>query len=206
MYSSSGLLTDPSINIEVSVSGKQSLSGFATEDLQNSTSALIKIISDVGFTGKVLYYSGPFTNHGLIPPKVEKETTYTVVWTISNTANNISQGLVQSSLPSWVRFVGPISPSTEDLVYNPSTKQITWNVGRVPKGAGILGAPREVAFQIGFTPSLSQVRTTPTIINDAVLTAHDDFANVNVKVNKAPLRTDLNSDTTFPAGGGIVVE
>ena len=201
-----GSLTDPSINIDINISGKQSLVGYATTDLNSSDSGIVRIISDVGFSAKALYYSGPFTNTGLMPPKVEKRTSYTIVWSLSNTANNISKAVINSSIPSWMSFVGPISPTNENLVYNPSTRAITWNIGSIPKGTGITAANRSVSFQVMFTPSLSQVGTIPVIINDSVLTAHDDFANVDVRVSKTSLRTQLNDDPLFPPSGGTVVQ
>ena len=201
-----GLLLNPSINLEISISGKQLVEGYATKDLNNFESSTVQIISDVGFATKALYYSGPFTNHGTLPPKVEKETTYTIVWSLSNTANNISKAIAQSSIPSWVRFVGPISPADEDLTYNNSTREIVWNIGNIPRGAGITGTARTVSFQVAFTPSLSQVGTTPVLINDAILTGHDDFANVNVRVSKTSLRTMLDNDPLFPPAGGVIVE
>ena len=200
------MLPNPSINIDISIAGSQSLAGYATEQLTNSSSAFIKIISDVGFSAKAFYYSGPFKNAGLIPPKVEKETSYTISWSVSNTANNISKAIIRSTLPSWMRFMGLVSPVDEDLAYSPSTREIVWNVGRIPKGAGITGAGRSVFFQVAFIPSLSQVGTMPFIINDAFLTGYDDFANVDVRVNKMSLTTQLNSDTIFPPSGGTVVE
>jgi hypothetical protein len=206
LYSADGgILADPTINIEVDISGSQAILGSAVSDLTNSSSAMVKIISDVGFSAKALYYSGPFTNTGPIPPKVENATTYTIVWTLSNTANSISNAQVNSTLPSWITFVGPISPASENLTYNPSTKEIVWSVDRIPKGTGITGASRSVSFQVSFSPSLSQLGQIPTIINDAVLTGHDDFANVDIKVNKAALNTRLDSDTAFPDNGAIVV-
>ena len=201
-----GILSNPVINVDISISGKQMVSGYATAELSNSNNGVIKIISDVGFVANALYYSGSFTNTGPIPPKVEKETSYTIVWSLSNTANNISNAVVRSSLPSWIKFSNIISPSTEDLTYNSSTREIVWNTGGIPKGAGISGPVRSVSFQVLFTPSLSQVQTTPVIINDAVLTGHDDFANVDIKVSKASLRTFLDSDPAFPPAGGSVVE
>ena len=201
-----GILPDPSIRIDVSISGKQLVSGYATTDLNNSESGIVRIISDVGFAGKALYYSSVFANTGPLPPKVEKETTYTIVWSLSNSANNISKAIVRSTIPSWMKFVGPISPADEDLVYNPSTKEILWNIGRIPKGTGISLPGRSVSFQVAFTPSLSQVRTLPVIINEAVLTGHDDFANVDVRVSKTSLRTQLDNDPLFPPNGGMVVE
>jgi len=201
-----GILSDPSIKIEVSISGKQLVEGYAIKDLNNFESSTVRIISDVGFATKVLYYSGPFTNKGPIPPKAEKETTYTMVWSLSNTANNISKTVIRSTLPPWMRFMGSISPANEDLTYNPSTKELLWNIGRIPKGTGMTTADRSVSFQIAFTPSLSQIGTTPIIINDAILTGHDDFANVDVRINRAPLRTRLDNDSLFPSNGAVVVE
>ncbi len=201
-----GMIADPSIKIEIIVAGKQAQSGFELQNLTNSESAVVKVISDVGFANKILYYSGAFKNSGPIPPKVETETSYTVVWSLSNTANNISKGVVTSSLPSWVKFGDKISPPSENLTFNASTKQITWNVGNIPKGTGISSPSREVAFSIIFTPSLSQVGTSPVLVNEAVLTGHDDFANVNVRVVKGTLTTRLTNDSAMPAGGDRVEE
>ena len=203
---SGGMLADPIVSVNISISGKQLVSGYATTDLNNSDSSVIKIISDVGFAAKALYYSGSFTNIGPVPPQVEKETSYTIVWSLSNTANNISKGVVRSSIPSWVKFTGSISPAGEDLVYNPSTKEIIWNIGRIPKGTGITETLRSVSFQVAITPSLSQVGTTPVIVNDSVLTGHDDFANVDVRASKNALRTQLDNDPQFPSAGGVIVE
>ncbi len=201
-----GILPDPSVNIEVSISGNQLVEGYAPKELNNSESKTVKIISDVGLSAKALYYSGPFINIGPIPPKVETQTTYTVVWPLSNTSNDISKAQVRSTLPTWARFVGPISPTNEDLSYNSSTREVIWNIGRISKGTGITKAEHSVSFQIGFTPLFSQVKTTPILINDAILTGHDDFANVDVRVTKNALRTELTSDTAFPADGAAVTE
>jgi hypothetical protein len=200
-----GLLASPSINIEVDVSGQQADSGFAVNSVTNSSNATIKIISDVGFSDKALYYSGPFSNTGPIPPTVGKATTYTVVWSLSDTANSISNAQVTSSIPQWVNFVGTFLPASEDLTYNPTTRQILWNADRIPAGAGITGTSRSVSFQVSLNPSLSQIGTSPVLINAAVLTGHDDFANVDLTVNKAVLTSSLSGDTTFPANGGSVV-
>jgi hypothetical protein len=201
-----GILANPAVNIEVDISGKQAASGFTTANLANSSSTIIRITSDVGFSAKALYYSGAFTNTGPIPPKVGKATTYNVVWTLSNTANSISNAQITSTLPAWVDFASSISPASEDLTYNASTKQVTWNVDRIPKGAGITGPARTVTFKVSLTPSLSQAGTAPNIINEAVLTGHDDFAKVDIKVNKVGLNTYLGSDGAFPPNGGSVVK
>jgi hypothetical protein len=188
----------------VGISGKQAAAGFAVNELKNSNSATINIISDVGFTAKALYYSGAFTNTGSIPPSAEQATTYTIVWTLSNTANSISNAKITSTLPLWVSFGGLFLPANENFTYNANTKEIVWNVDRIPRGAGIDVASRSISFQITLSPSTSQIGTAPRIINDATLTGHDDFANVDVKVNKVGLDTNLSNDDAFPPKGGIV--
>ena len=68
-----GNLAEPVINIDVSVSAKEPLEGNVSKDLNNSESKIIRIISDTGFAAKALYYSGPFSNSGPVPPKVEQK-------------------------------------------------------------------------------------------------------------------------------------
>ncbi len=207
LFNSSGMLSSPKINIDVSIKGENPMEGNAVQELDNSESKVINIISDAGLTAKAEYYGGPFgKNSGPIPPKAGTPTTYTITWTLSNTSNNISGAKVKATLPSWVSFVGPISPPAEDLTYNGSTQEITWNVGGIPSGTGITTASREVSFQVSLNPSTSQVGTSPVLINDAVLTGHDDFANVDVTVNKSSLDTELTNDAGFPSDGDRVVE
>jgi hypothetical protein len=204
--SNSGVLSAPVINIDVSISGKQSMSGYSTEVINSTDKGIVRVISDVGFAAKALYYSGPFANTGPIPPSVEKKTTYTVAWSLSNSANDVGGAVVRSTLPPWVNYTGLVSPASEDVSYNPSTKEIVWNIGKIKKGTGISQGSREVFFQISFSPSLSQVGDIVTLINDAVLTGHDDFANVNVRVVRPQLSSALNSDSSFPPAGGVIVE
>ncbi|HEU0085708.1 MAG TPA: hypothetical protein VFQ59_01995 [Candidatus Paceibacterota bacterium] len=200
-----GMLPEPSARIDVSIAGRQPITDNA-EDLKNTESKIIRIISDVNFAAKALYYSGAFTNTGPIPPKAEQKTTYTVVWSVTNTANNISNAQIRSTLPQWVRFVGPISPPAENLNFNPSTKEIIWEIGNMPRGLGVTGAAREVSFQVELLASLSQVGTTPVLVNDMVLTGRDDFAKVDVRVNKGSINTRLQNDPSFPVTGDRVVE
>lgn len=202
----SGGQASPEIDIEVSVSGKEPLEGNASTEIDNSESKVIRIISNAGLATKALYYSGPFQNTGPIPPVAEKETTYTIVWTLSNDSNNISNAQVRSSLPPWVRFVGPVDPKTENVTYNSSTQEVVWAVGSIPAGTGGSSPNREASFQVALTPSLSQVSTAPALINDAILTGFDDFAKVNVTVHKAPLNTALINDPAFPVGGDRVID
>ncbi|MDP9249735.1 MAG: hypothetical protein M3M85_04490 [bacterium] len=206
LSSSGGMLADPTINIEVNIFGRQAAQDSSVNALKNSASAVVRLISDLNFSAKALHFSGAFKNTGPIPPKAEGETTYTIVWTLSNTANSISQAKLSSSLPAWMSFVGPVSPTGEDVSFNSATKEIIWNIGRIARGTGISAASRSVSFQVSLKPSLSQVDTVPAIINGSVLTGRDDFANVNTRTTKGELSARLDSDPAFPPTGGTVVQ
>ncbi len=206
LYGPSGLISNPTIQVDVSVSGNEPIQGNAPASLANSDSKTIRIISDVGLSARASYSSGPFTNSGPIPPKVDQKTTYTIAWSVTNTANNISKAEVQASLPAWVSFVGSPSPPSEDLSYDPNSRVVTWNIGNIAKGAGITGAGRQVSFQVELLPSVSQLNTDPVLVNGATLTGHDDFANVDVTADKASLNTLLTGDPSFPVSGDRVVQ
>ncbi len=201
-----GIISDPSINVEVSISGQQLLENEGVTNLSNSESKNIKIISDVGFAAKAIYYSEPLVNSGPIPPKVGEKTTYTVVWTISNTSNDISKLQINSSLPQWIEFVDLISGPDDNFYYNPSKREIIWNIDKFKKGVGAIKKEKEVIFQIAFTPVFSQIGTLPILINDASLTGFDDFAKVDIRINKMPLSTRLVNDPSFPVNADRVVE
>lgn len=204
--SSEGILNQPMINLSASITGKQAIAGSVAKKIESNDTKVVKIISNVGFSNQVVYYTGPFTNTGPLPPKVETETTYTVIWNLTNTSNMIRNTKVRAILPPWVNFAGTISPADASLTYNSSTKEIVWDAGTLPRGAGYGSDGTEVAFQIIFTPSLSQLDDTPDLLNEAVLTGRDDFANVDVRINRSSLNTKLSGDASFDAKKARVVE
>lgn len=188
--SSGSLVIDPSIIIEVSIFGKQNISGTLLGKLNNIESKVVKIISDVSLSNKLSHsISEPIIDTGPFPPQVEKETTYTVTWTLINTTNNVSKVKVRSSLPTRVNYKDIVFPKDEDISYNPGSREILWNVGGLQKGAGINSKGREVSFQISITPSLSEIKETPLILERTTLSGFDDFTNTEIKLIKESLKT-----------------
>lgn len=182
------LLVDPIMNIEISISGKQATGGNTLRTVESVEVKTIKIVSDVSMLSKLEYSKAPFVNTGPLPPKAEKETTYTVTWSIANTANNVSKVKVVATLPPRVNFKNLIFPKNEDITFNSSTREVVWNVGNLTRGAGIISSLREASFQVSYTPSLSEVGLSPVLVNQATLTGHDDFANVDINLTKASLQ------------------
>lgn len=201
-----GFIDNPTIVLELSMTGTQTAEGSAPVAVNNAETKTIKVSSDLQVAVQAFYRGGPFTNTGPLPPKAETQTTYTVVWTINNTANAVSGAEVRASLPTYVRWLGNISPTNENLIYNETTGEVIWRAGQIAQGTGSIAGEREVSFQVALTPSISQIGSSPELLGDTVLTGTDTFTGVKLESKKGRLSTQLYNDPGFPINGGVVIQ
>jgi hypothetical protein len=182
------------------VRGKRASDSNVSGDVTTFASRVVKFETDLRLTAQGLYYSGPFTNTGPMPPKVEKETTYTIALSARNSSNDVSSVVAKTTLPIYVKWLGKISPTGEDLTYDQTTNEVTWNVGRIAAGG-----ERDVAFQLSLLPSLSQVRQVPSLTGPVNLIGTDDFTKTSVHDSKPGITTALPSDPAFVQRQATVV-
>lgn len=145
-----------------------------------------KVRSRIGIQQSASYQDATFPNIGIDPPQVGKETTYTIRWTASNGTNDTDKATVTTYLPTGIRFTGKTSPSSESIVYDSRTNQITWNIGTLKNGAGTLSPDREVLFQVGITPASNQSNQSAALSGDVIFTAHDLFTDESLEVKGMP--------------------
>lgn len=205
---SSGVtLRNPEITFEISVKGKRISSDRVPERITSTLVRTIKIASDLLLNARAVYFSGPFVNSGPIPPKIGIETTYTVVWIVTNVQNAVAGTKVVATIPSYIKWVGMVNPGSESVTFNSIDREIVWNVGEVEAGGGSTSASqREVAFQVAFTPNINQLGSAPILVNKQVVSGFDRFAEITVEHTKAPLTTLLSTDPGFPNNGEAVTQ
>jgi hypothetical protein len=197
-------VVSPMITIAANITGDRTgQSGVPTVTVAASRN--IRVSSDVTLSGRIVRNIGPFTNTGPIPPKVDKITTYTVMWSVDNTSNPVSNAKVTATLPPNVKWVGPVSPATEDVSYDSNTNTVVWNVGTVSTFSRTTSKTRTVAFQVSIEPNIPQVGESPILINSATLTASDDFAGVKLSDKNDYLTTRFSTDSSFKSGDETVV-
>ena len=206
LVSSGTTLASPQVKLSLSMKGKQPDQGGMVSEITNTTTATAVVSSDLGFTMQPSYYSGPFSNTGPIPPKAEQPTTYTITWAVTNSANALSNASAIAQLPTYVDWVGTISPNGEPITYDDTTRTIHWNIGQVPIGTGITASAKTVSFQVRLNPSTSQIGSTPKLVLDATVTAKDSFTGEALSMNRYSISTLLQNDSGFPAGGQIVTK
>ncbi len=167
-----------------------------------SESRTVKIASQLSLSSKALRSKGPFTNRGPIPPKAETETTYTIIFNVKNTQGEITPASVTARLGPGVKWVGAASEASEDISYNAGSNTVTWDLGTLSDSA----SGREVAFQVGLTPSTSQIGTIPVLVSAITFIGKDLTTGNEVRASNPSLTTRLTQDPAFIQGDDIVVK
>lgn len=144
------------------------------------------------------YYSdGNIENSGPIPPKVDEETTFAMHWKILNISNDISDVKVESSLPTGAVFTGKIYPEDTNVEYNERTNEISWNVGNISAGVGVLSSAREVSFQVKIKPSANQVGKEVQLLESSKISAKDLFTGQDLSSSSGVKTTNLPEDSAI---------
>ncbi|HEY4505717.1 MAG TPA: hypothetical protein VJG67_03430 [Candidatus Paceibacterota bacterium] len=196
-------IINPHIDINVAIKGDRS--GSESGPVSSNQDITIKIPSTINFTSKVFRDIGPFSNTGPIPPKVDKESTYTVTWTLTNTSNDLKDVVASAVLPAGIVWKEEISPASERVSYNPDTRTISWNISKVDAGSGFAYSPGMVSFKVGITPSANQVDLTPILLEFAGLTATDTYSQTTLSAQVSAVTTQY-SDPTFKFTDSVVVK
>ncbi|MBI1974585.1 MAG: hypothetical protein HYS51_01930 [Candidatus Zambryskibacteria bacterium] len=166
----------------------------------------VKIASQVNLSAKAVRSSGPFTNRGSIPPKAERETTYSIIFNLKNTLGNIAPAVVTAKLGPGVKWIGAASAPEEDISYNSSSNTVTWDLGTLASSSGFSAASREIAFQVGLTPSTSQIGTAPILVSGINFLGRETDSGADLKTTSSSLTTRLTADPAFIQGDDIVVK
>ncbi|PJE57527.1 MAG: hypothetical protein COU82_01570 [Candidatus Portnoybacteria bacterium CG10_big_fil_rev_8_21_14_0_10_38_18] len=183
---------------------------FAMKELKISREFSCKVNSQLDIKSKV-YYNEPapgIFNTGPLPPKVNELTTYTVHWQISNGSNDLENVRVSAVLPqgiSWSNYyINKVSDS--QVYYNERTKEVIWEIQKVPAGVGSVSSLYELIFQIGLTPSINQVGESPVLINESSAEGKDTFTQVILDSSARAVTTMIPDDPNNAYNKSRVVE
>ncbi|MEX0934147.1 MAG: hypothetical protein WD003_02760 [Candidatus Paceibacterota bacterium] len=200
------LYKSPTIHMEVSARGERLSEEGVGREITSVVSREIRFVSNLALGTRALYFDGPFANRGGIPPRKDNETTYTIVWSVVNSSNTVSNAKVRATLPEKVRWMGVATPSSEKISYDERQRSVVWDLGVIRAGAGVGSDPREVSFQVGLTPSINDVGERMMLINETEFSGSDEFAEVRIQKTNRALDTNLFSDPQYVSGQGTVIE
>lgn len=168
---------NPTVTLSVSVSGQQATQGSSAQMLTSTLTRMVKVGTEVTVASVLSRGTGP------VPPTVGSETTYTVSLTAKNSVNSVGAAKETFQLPSYVRYTGTAGTG---VTYNPDTRTVTWTIGDLAPGATATSQ-----FQIGFTPSTSQIGSAPVLVNEQAFSGVDRFTQQQVSATAPSLTSEL---------------
>jgi hypothetical protein len=198
-------IKNPQIDITAKVSGIRISSSDKEESITSDAFKNIKVLSDTPVFVYTNYDKGPFLNNGSIPPKVDNPTTYTIELVASNNSNDIENAQIVGYLPSFVSWKNAISPTSEKITFDSTSRKFIWDIGNMAAGTGYTKPQKQAYFQVEFLPSISQVGKKIELLNDVSFGAKDTFTRTNISEK-------INNPTTaikgYPVADGhyLVVE
>ena len=196
----------PEIDITVAAKGEHILDSGSSEEVSDVETRKITLSTDLLLTSKVARSVGNIENSGPVPPKANTPTTYTVIWDIANSFNQVSNVEVKATLPSYVTWTNVKSPSNEIFSFNPTTNEVVWNAGSILPGTGFSYPKKEIQFQLQFLPSVSQVGQAPVILGETSISAIDKVTDLNIRSTAPAVTTDYSGDPSFKVGDDKVVQ
>ena len=163
----------------------------------------IKINSNASFMTEARFYSadGSPLGSGSMPPTIEETTTYQVSWNLSNSLHSLENVIVSTNLPPDVVFTENSETSAGTLSYNPTTRQVRWNIENLTKNITSASA----TFDVTITPQEHDLGTFVKLTNATSFDAVDTVTHDTISQAKDILTTELPNDE-FAKGQGVVRE
>lgn len=205
LVSAAGVLTNPFSELTVDVEG--TTSNGKKEEAFAIARHRVLANSDISVIPKTQYYEGPFKNEGPIPPKVNVPTTYTLVFQVTNSSNDVNEAELTTLLPPYVEWLNIVAPSVErtKVSYDTTTRQLKWRLGDLRSGLGVgTSQPRQLSAQVRIVPSISQIDQDVALTGDIILSGTDAFTDTDLNFKKNAVFNRLENRQAIGADGRVV--
>lgn len=196
------LITNPTLTLNLEVRGTRQGGSSVPESVGSAASLTVQLASAASVVAQTFHFSGPFTNMGPMPPRAETATTYSIVWTVKNSANALANTSASAVLPPYIDFVSAIPG--EGIIYDAPSRTVKWPIGELKAGVGYTLAARQAAFQVTLNPSTSQIGRVPELTGPLTLSGLDRFAQVQVTTRADAPTTKITGESAFRSGMDIV--
>lgn len=178
--------TSKEVVVTVSIKGTPLDSVSEVKEVSSVDTKTYRLGTNVALNQSVLYQSGPITNSGSMQPVIGSPTTYSVLWVLSNSESLVTNTQVRAILNKNFEWVGTTSPTNENISYNPTSREIIWNVGDLQKNPGP-NIRRQVYFQVKLTPTQAMFGSVPSVLDRTLFSGFDTMNNSNINQSKAVL-------------------
>jgi hypothetical protein len=162
-------------------------------------SITLPLTVEVRYTG----HTGDQLGVGPLPPRVGRETRYTVFWRIGPIDNAVRNLTVRTTLSPRVRATGAVS-AVDGGTWSVNDRTVTWTLPLLGSDASLHEAM--FAFEVGVTPDGSDVGSPMTLIGTTNAEAQDIETSRTFTASLDPQTTDLPADPAAQGKGSVVAE
>ena len=180
-------------------------SGFFGTDVRGTDTAEVKLASELQLVRRGFFFANIIPNSGPLPPKVGQETTFTIVWSLTNATNDLDALTVRAALPPYMNWKNTLRPEDSEVSFDESSGEIQWKVGLLRAGTGFLRPAREIAFQVGLVPGANQIGSSPELAGPVLAQGRDLFTNVVLRAEAPALTLELEDDGQVENDQRVVV-
>lgn len=160
-------------------------------DENKSNTITNKINSDLSLSEEIRYFNDDNqpVGSGPLPPKVSEKTSFRVYWVVKNNLHELTDSKVIFDLPSNVNWDNNSNTSVGNILYNENTRQIIWEIGRLP--VSVYRADAE--FSISVTPNESDINKILILSSGSTISATDTETK-NTIIRKTGAKTTKLED------------
>ncbi|HVY67638.1 MAG TPA: hypothetical protein VHA30_01935, partial [Patescibacteria group bacterium] len=129
---------------------------------------------------------------GQLPPQVGRATVYDIKFSLVNSSNDFSNGVLTAYLPlagGGFNSSSVTAAEAGNVQFDAASGKLTWNFGSLPAYSGKFNQARVLEFQVTLNPSASQAGQSPTLVKNIGLSATDLFTGQNVSLSARDLTT-----------------
>ena len=166
-----------------------------------SNTIINKINSDLSLKEQVRYFSDDNipVGTGPHPPKVGETTSYKVYWDLTNNLHELNDLKVVAVLPDYVTWDDRSRSSVGSLEYNGSTREVTWDIGRLP----ITVYKSSAEFNISITPTEEDRNKIMVLLSGTKTTATDEDTKDKIEKTGKAKTTKLEDDEIAEGDGRV---
>jgi len=185
--------TDLGKNLSVVSYAQYGVNNIAAKGEDNKSNSITsKINSDLSLSERVLYFNDDNqpVGSGPLPPKLNEKTGFKVYWIVKNNLHALKDTRVVLDLPPGVSWDDKNNTTVGNLIYNPETRQVIWEIGLLP--VSVYQADAE--FGISITPVDGDLNKILVLSPGSTVTANDEETKNLITKKTGPKTTKLEDD------------
>jgi len=161
-------------------------------DENKSNTVTSRINSDLSLSEEIKYFNDDNqpVGSGPLPPRVSEKTSFRVYWVVKNNLHELTDSRVIFDLPSNVSWDNNSNTNVGNLSYNENTRQITWEIGRLP--VSVYRADAE--FSISVTPDENDKNKILILSTGSTISATDTETKNTITKKTGAKTTKLEDD------------